>query len=472
MPSDVLVEPAIHRWRELMEAVPRGELFGRAQSVWREKTRLELGLPVDRPIVATGHQALLWHPGVLAKYLAVDLAMSQGACAAANLVVDQHVGFFASLDAPIRMRRGGLRSRTIDLAPVREDVPMGQHESFAPRVNVKSLPWAHRSVEAGMQRILEAIGRHRNAPNAAQQMAGALTELMAGWVGPIPNVTASALGETSLARAMMQQMIDDPHRMAEAYNEAVRAVPEAGIPPLLVRDDYVEVPLWRLRPDGRRMRAYDNDLPGLTGTDPSGHMPQAGSLPAGSAAHLLPRALFMTALLRLGMCDLFVHGTGGASYDRAMERWIRNWLGVEVAPVAVVTATVRLPLEVTVTEIDLETARRDLRRVQHDPDAPAAPEAESPSAVKRRWLQRIDREPRRSGARRQAFYDMHRELAARREEVAGRVERAREACERARRAGDEAAIADRRDWPFPFYPDAMIDDLRDAIARIGAVRAS
>ncbi|TVQ51970.1 MAG: hypothetical protein EA377_11230 [Phycisphaerales bacterium] len=480
MLSDVLVEPAIHQWPAQAAATPSGEMFGHAQSLWREKTRLELGLATDRPIIATGHQTLLWHPGILAKYLAVDLAAAQSGCATANLVVDQHVGSFASLDVPIRLRRGGLRSRTIELAPVRDDVPMGLHESFEPRINVKSLPFAHPSVEAGMMRIVDAVQSNRNSPNAALQMAGALAALMSRWVAPMPNVTASALGETSLARALMQHMMDDPHAMAHAYNEAVRAFPDAGIPPLLVRDDYVEVPLWRLRPDGRRMRAYDNDLHGVLDTESSGLARSAHVMPDAAEHHttagqaketgtvpiLLPRALFMTALVRLGMCDLFVHGTGGAIYDRAMERWIRNWLGVKVAPVAVVTATVRLPLEVISAEINVDSAWKNLRRVQHDPDASGD---EAPSAMKRTWLKRIEREPRRSAERRQAFFDMHRDLAARREEASSRVDKAREAYDRARCARDDAAIAERRDWPFPLYPDAMIDDLRDTIARIGAV---
>ena len=90
-----------------------------------------------------------------------------------------------------------------------------------------------------------------------------------------------------------------------------------------MRDDYVEVPLWRIRDDGRRMRAYDSDVERWL-DDPPG------------APRLMPRALMLTALVRLAMCDLFVHGTGGAAYDTVMEAWISSWLGVTPAPIGVV----------------------------------------------------------------------------------------------------------------------------------------
>ena len=113
----------------------------------------------------------------------------------------------------------------------------------------------------GVDRIYAAVKRaHHDQPDAALQMAHALADLMRPWVKPMTHITASDLVETSLSRAMMMEMVRDPHACAHAYNAAVRAVPEAGVGPLLIRDDYVELPLWRLAPDGRRMRAYDNDL--------------------------------------------------------------------------------------------------------------------------------------------------------------------------------------------------------------------
>jgi hypothetical protein len=281
----------------------------------------------------------------------------------------------------------------------------------------------------------------------------------------MPNVTATDLVETSLSRALLAEMVNHPQRCAESYNRAVAALPEVGIAPLLVREDYVELPLWRIRSDGRRMHAYDNDV-------------QDWLEHAADPPRLMPRALFMTALMRLGMCDLFVHGTGGANYDCAMEVWIGDWLGVQPSPIAIATATLHLPLlppeggEVR----DVDAARAEARRAWHDPESAEAraddseEEARRPGPIKRELLEAIEGAPRGSHRRREAFFALHRELQVLRGVHAGAVERyQRRASEAARRQAD-AAIATRRDWPFPLYPRPMIDQLADAVAQRAGAR--
>jgi hypothetical protein len=456
--ADITIAPepgsAFDRWRSMCEQAPNGTLLDRSQHQWRELTRQELGLAADRPIIATGHQTLLWHPGILAKYLAMDAAAAACGFATATLVVDQHIGAFAEFEAPIRLgggRDGALTVRRIELGTARKDVPMALHPPLSPN-DPPDFPFASESVAGGVQRIIAAVRAHRDQPNAALQMAHTLADLMQRWVAPAPNVTATNLVNTTLGRALLEHMADDPHRCVEAYNRAVAAVPEAGIGPLLVRDEYVELPLWRIRPDARRMRAYDNDA--QAALDDPLHGPP-----------LLPRALFMTALVRLGMCDLFIHGTGGARYDRAMELWVRDWLGVEVAPIAVATATLRLPLMNEMNEIDLESARHEARRAWHDPDATRNPR---PGHAKRAMLAEIDRRPRNTLQRRSAFHQMHDRLEELRIEHSDRVNAAQERVERARRVAADADVAQRRDWPFPLYPDAMIDEIVDRIGAAGA----
>ena len=410
------------------------QLLGRDLDDWRLKTRRELGLSTDKPILATGHQTLLWHPGILAKYLLVQAMSDATEVAVANLVVDQHAGGFGEFDLPLRRRDGSLSVRTLHLTRARPDVPMALHDAFTPAPAPAGLPLALPLVQQGLERIYDAVDAHSDAPNAALQMAAALTDLMKPWVTPMTYVTASELAEGSLARAMLAHMADDPWRCAEAYNAAVAHIVGVeghgiGLRPLLVRDDYVELPLWRIREDGRRMRAYDADI----------------------GRRLMPRALFLTALVRLGMCDCFVHGTGGARYDRAMEDWIRRWLGVRVAPAAVATATVRLDLQPEVP-VDADEARHAARRAWHNP-----------GSEKQALLDAVNAEPRRSVARRSAFFRMHRELERLREKHRDAVQSAQERAAQATRQAADASIANRRTWPFPLYPPSEIDELAEMV---------
>ncbi|HRP62116.1 MAG TPA: hypothetical protein PK400_02360 [Phycisphaerales bacterium] len=453
---------AFDAWQHAATAQPFGSMLGRSLAEWRELTRRQFGLPTDRPVLATGHQPTLWHPGILAKYLALDAACNATGFAAANVIVDQDVEDFSSFDAPLLRADGSLAVRRVELSHTKTDVPIALHEAFRPSAPSRTT-YAGEFVAQGVQQIVSAIAQHADAPNAAIQMAHALEDLMQPWVKPITSIRATDLCNTDLAHAIIQHMAADPHACAEAYNRAISNMPEAGVPMLLVRDDYVELPLWRVGSDGKRRRAYDSDLHAWL--ELQNHSIASQSTVRRNAFGLMPRALLMTAIIRLGLCDLFIHGTGGARYDRIMEQWINTWLGMNVAPVAVVTATVRLPLQHE-TETDLATAQRIARKTWHDPTANAmAALNHLPSDEKRAMLEEVARHPRNSLERRRAYLAMHTRLENLREHSPYHeaVLASQQAFDRAKQAARNAVIASRRDWAFPLYPPAMIDDLAASI---------
>ena len=157
-----------------------------------------------------------------------------------------------------------------------------------------------------------------------------------------------------------------------------------------------------------------------------------------------------------------MHGTGGARYDRAMEHWLDHWLGLHPAPIAVVTASLRLPLDIDEPEpVTVEVAQRAARRVWHDPEHTGS----MPGPEKTALLEAINAAPRRSRERLDAFRRLHARLEQLRGEQAPRVTDAREQVEVARRHAREAPIAARRDWAFSLYPKSMIDDLSGAVSQ-------
>lgn len=435
---ELIIQPQCAQWRELIERGPVGSFQGKDLAEWRAQTRAELGLAIDRAIIATGHQTLLWHPGILAKYLVADSFAAGNQLATANLVVDQHVGEFGAFDVPVRKQDGSLGVETIRMCEPVAEVPMGRHPAFEPPPPPR-FSAATASVRDGVLRIFEAVRKHCQASNAAAQMAAAVAGLMSPCVRPMPDVTATDLMKTSLARALLREMLADPKRCAQCYNSAVANVPDSDVNPLSIREPDVELPLWRIEGTGQRMPVYARELEDAAPID------------------LLPRALFMTALVRLGLCDLFIHGTGGANYDRAMEAWTHNWLGLRVAPIAVVTANLRLPLgSGDESLLSVSEAINHARRLWHDPQSATSAH---PSQMKRKWLQALSKLPRNSPEREAAFLAMHVELADSRSAHEAVIEQANAAVVRAKRKEGDEIIASRRDWAFPLYPTEMIDDL-------------
>lgn len=450
---EITIEPDPRSLGELARP-PAGELDSVPMSSWRSSARAELGLEAG-PVVATGHQTLLWHPGILVKYLLVEALRSGGGpFGAANLVVDQHTGDFDRYEVPVLRADEGLSVAAVALTEHRPEVPMGALPAFDPAPPPRGLRAALPSVGEGVRRIFEAVSAHRGERSAALQMAAALEDLMSAWVSPMPRVLSSDLISTRLSRALVERMARDPARCARLYNEAVASVPRAGMHPLAIAGNSVELPLWYLGPGRRRCRATDA---------------HARDWLARGEPPLLPRALFLTALVRLAMCDLFVHGTGGAAYDRAMEIWLERWLGVRPAPIAVATATLRLPLRPEgAAAASSDRASSALRKLWHDP----ADEGRAPSKAKQAILERIRAAPRRSAQRRELFAMLHRYLAEARRTHESAIGAARDRLEHARRARAETPILERRTWAFPLYPRAMIDELAAEVARRAGVARS
>ncbi len=450
----LIIEPGPGQLAELAADPPAGELAGSPLATWRTLTRDHLGLPADVPIVATGHQTLLWHPGILAKYLLVEaMTAVDDRLASANLVVDQHTGPFGQFDVPLRRPDGSLGVTTIILTGYRAEVPMGEHAAFDPPPAPSDLPLALPSVRRGVERIFGAVAAARGEPNAAMQMAAALDRLMSHSLAPAPKVRASLLLGTPLGRLFVRMMAREPDRCARLYNEAVAIAGIRDISRLAIGAEAVELPLWVIDEAGRRRRATDRDV---------------RAWDSGQAAHtrLLPRALLLTALVRIGMCDVFIHGTGGATYDRAMELWVQRWLGIHPSPCGIATATLRLPLGDGSDAVDLDEARRAVRRLWHDPQR--AVRRGGASARKQAFLELITGAPRRSRRRRELFEQMHGHLDQLRRVHAATIGEARGRLQTAVRQRAEAPIIARRTWPFPLYPKEMIDRLAQEVAQLVA----
>lgn len=458
---ELTIRPDVQVWR--------GALLSFALSAEAKRFREQMGLPTDRPIVMTGHQAQVWHPGILAKYIAADvIAQGLGACAA-WVVVDQDTNDPFVVRYPVILEGQaalGVRTWRADGAERAwgerfPEVPVGMTSAFRPGALPGDLDQAAAPhVRDGMIAIRDALARHADKPSAARQIGGALSDLLAGIVRPAPVMYALELSRTDLFKSLIQKIMDDPARCIESYKRAVRSHQSARVADLHPG----ELPLWAIpeTPGAARKRAT------IT------------MLRSGATCRLAPRALMMTAMLRMAGCELFVHGLGGGGsggggdgYDAITDEWMRDWLGVELPPVAVVTATVRLnfdgaratpsPEQIAHAHWLAHAARH--RPVLVDEAGAEAVRIDALATLKRlRWKR--DEESRR--AKRAAYRVLQETLGQMRERQAARLgaldEQARVA---AGRRGEAEIIADRT-WAFPLYEAGQIAGLKGAIeARLG-----
>lgn len=413
----------------------RVELFGRPLRAWQEETRSALGLSANGPIVMTGHQAGIWHAGILAKWIAADVIADRTGATVAALVVDQDVNDAAAIEYPTvvdgSLQRGRLPVEARSDAGRNEGGPTGTRRPI--RLGSPTQPPVPE-VAPQLEAIRAAVNAHVGAANLALQMSAANQSLLDGIVRPVTQVCASSLLATPLGARLVEAMRSDPEACRRAYNEALALDPQVARPL-----GAGELPMWTLGP-GRR--------------DPV----RAEAIPA-ALAGLAPRAFFMTAFARLACCDVFLHGTGGERYERVTEAWIARWLGVPLAPMAMATATLRLPLAAHLHARRIIT-RADLRRVAFDPERREG----MMSPAKRELLAAIDAAPRGSADRRERFRALMRYIESARHREADALGRLRGEVAASRDAAIAAEVATSRTWPWPLHDRASLAALRAAIA--------
>jgi hypothetical protein len=442
--ESILLDPAPERW------ALRAQAPDAAARVFRE----QLGLPAGR-VVMSGHQAGLWHCGILAKWFALEQVAGRAGASAVWLVVDTDDNEPTVLNYPARrVEDGRLEVRQWQAAPglvVRPGTPTGGRDAIDPAPP----PRSGRSVEVpelvstGLARAVEALRGRRGSPSLAEQFAraaGDLIEQAAGRSAPTL-MFASAVGRTEFFGDVVQRMVDDPAACARAYNAAVGAHPEAQLRPLDVsgQGGRIELPLWRMKRGSPRQAVYASELAGGT-----------------VEGELAPRALLLTGLLRLAGCDLFIHGSGGGVYDRVTDAWLGSWLRAELAPSVVASATWLLPLEDTPPPAPRELARAQWERhaAKHNPGLVG----DRAAAERKRDLVGAIARAEPGDVRRAALYrDMHDLLEQVRSQHEPEMARLQDRAAYLRERLRDGEILLDRTWPFVLFPEERLRELRARI---------
>jgi hypothetical protein len=218
--------------------------------------------------------------------------------------------------------------------------------------------------------------------SVAQHLAGRLA-VDVGFQADLPEARVSdAFGGLFLADLLL-----NPEPFAAAYNQAltdyrrqqdVRS-PDRPLPNLHREADRTEAALWIYQPLQHRRRLWvrrSGDRVELFADAARCGAVSARDLARSHDATLTsirpwvirPRALTLTLWARLLACDLFVHGIGGAKYDRITDDIIRRYYRSAPPTFACVSATLRLPLPAfEATPQTLLTARRHLRDWHFNP---------------------------------------------------------------------------------------------------------
>ncbi len=350
----------------------RTELHALAQEAGTAPEGTASQFDPDAPLIATGHQPELFHPGVWAKNIAANAIARPWGSAAWNLVVDNDLQGRSSVTIPTGTREEPtLAELPFDTpSPPRpwEESRIASQELFATfgaRLEKALAPWG---VTPWGTALWPKI-----AGETATSLVSALVRLRQHaereWGVTNLEHPLSRLSSTEAFRIFSAAILVDAGDFRDRHNRALgdyrrrhRIRSEAHpVAALQEREGAIESPFWVWRDgDSQRGRLFVNwsgrsAIELFRGNESLKSRSVRGGDTHAAVIELLreleqegwkvrTRALTTTLFARLILSDLFIHGIGGAKYDELTDDILRTFFSLEPPPFMVLTATLRLPL--------------------------------------------------------------------------------------------------------------------------------
>jgi hypothetical protein len=351
------------------------------------------------PLVITGHQPELFHPGVWVKNFVTAAVAKASGGVGLNLIVDNDIPKTSAIQVP-RVARGLVKVERVEFDRWVSETPYEdwrvtseeQLQSFPERVERVLGDAASQSVLRGFWPRLRA---HRDVSQLGLRFALARHEVESEWGVKNLELPLSTICQTESFLWFASHLLAQLPRYRQVHNAALaeyrvlhgirsRNHPVAA---LAVQEDWVEAPFWAWRAEGPRRRALfvrqrgrtmelriagEDDvlieLPLSPQSEACCAVERLRELPARSV-RLRTRALLTTMFSRLLLGDLFIHGIGGSKYDQLGDEIIRRFLGIEPPGFLTVSMTLWLNLPQDGTSPgDFSALERELRDLRFNPD--------------------------------------------------------------------------------------------------------
>ena len=354
----------------------------------------------NAPLVMTGHQPAFYHPGVWFKNHLADRLARRLSGVSVNMVLDSDLPGQLGLTVPVPTGNG-VRVESIDYARVHpgrtweEHVPDDSWDVTGFVEKVKGvLPVRYEeSLFADFAGGL--LSARAEATNVADLVTRARHMLERNARMHNLEVSASDICSTRAFFLFVLDVLCDVERFREVYNASLalyrkthRVRGSANPLPDLARG---ETPFWayrkgglrrplELRPvgDGVALLVEGEAFVVIDGGDLADMREGRQAAFDRTADRLLKetgdvrirtRALTTTIFLRLFVADVFIHGIGGAHYDRITDAIIREYFRVEPPGFITASATMHLPFRLSDASADeVGRLKRLLRDLVHNPD--------------------------------------------------------------------------------------------------------
>ncbi len=513
----VLAQPALDSAAQL--AASNADRFadwnydfqGRQFQVLREKARADafeaarayherLGLPMpadaspSMPVIATGHQPELYHPGVWVKNFAVAGIAQKTGGVGLNLVVDNDIPKAAAIRVPHAVGEN-LRTQAVSFDDWISEAPFeDQHVNDPARF--AAFPGEVRRVLDGLVAapLLKRFWPHvMNAPSSVtrvgERFARGRRLIEEEWGVRNWDVPLSTICETDAFLWFASHLLAQLPRFQAVHNQALKEYrtlyhirsKNHPVADLGREGEWLEAPFWawrkeepRRRPLLARQLAKTMELRIAGERTPFAELPLASDREACCAVEALrelpekgirlrTRALTTTMFARFFLSDLFIHGIGGAKYDELGDEIAKRFFHINPPEFLTLSMTLHLGLPTSDSTVgDLHRAERKIRDLTWQPEQFLAAEGSNAEAIaeKQRLIAWEPATKAERKARYKAFRATNEGLAAKlADQLPQAVADRADIVDRLRRDG----IARSREYSFVLFDESRI---KDAMSRI------
>jgi hypothetical protein len=390
----------------------------------------------DAPLIVSGHQPELFHPGVWSKNFALAVAAKSVQGNGINLIIDNDVLGKPAITVPAgTLDQPRTESVLIDRGaggmPWEERAVQDPEflSGFAQRVREKILPF-----ETG-EPLLYERWKPENLDTALP-----LGECLSHWRRGVEaefgvcnlELPLSHVCDSEWFLRFLLHILDRAESFQQIYNARLAEYRHVHklrsqshpVPNLNSNNGAIELPFWVWQKQEKDVAAVAIHRQGLFVRDrgertellSGSEGPIIGTIPklqnADSIAHAVaelqqginrgarirPRALTTTMFLRLCAADFFLHGIGGAKYDQLTDAILADFFNVLPPAFATVTATFTLPLSIpSVSHVDVRQTQAKLRELEYHPEQLLSPlQAAEWKEQKAAWIGAVADDDRRT----------------------------------------------------------------------------
>ena len=198
------------------------QFAGESLVSWRQVTREELGLPLDRPIIMTGHQAGIWHAGIAEKFVAGGAMMivhrGETVVREAFGFADLATGRPFTVDAPCRLASvtkpftATLFARLVEEGRLAWDDPV---DKFLPEFAALEVRGQGRAKRAPL--IRELLSHTAGFPGNDERRAGAVDIARHQHIAGKAEKSIPGKQEAEIRRAELQLLLEIRREIGEQH---------------------------------------------------------------------------------------------------------------------------------------------------------------------------------------------------------------------------------------------------------------